>query len=125
METSLERLRKKIADIEAKLADLRIAERELVALDAVPPPKAAPAPAAKRTLATIAAPAPRQTIGAAIAGVLSQHGALSVAEIADLINATGRDIDKRSVSYALQAMKRQGLVKSGDGKWMLRKARSK
>jgi hypothetical protein len=39
--------------------------------------------------------------------------------------AAGREINKRSVSYSPQAMKKQGLVKSGDGKWMLRKARAK
>lgn len=68
---------------------------------------------------------PRQTIGAAIAGVLDQHGALPAAKIAGHIEATGRKINRRSVSFALQAMKKQGLVKSTDGKWSLRKTRAK
>ena len=65
----------------------------------------------------------RQTIGAAIAQVLGEHGALPVAEIAGQIKAAGRDIGKRSVSHSLQAMKKQGLVKSGNGRWMLSRAR--
>ena len=56
-----------------------------------------------------------QTIGAAIADVLGQHGALSAAEIADHIRATGRDINNRTVSFSLQALKKRGLVKSADG----------
>jgi DNA invertase Pin-like site-specific DNA recombinase len=36
MDTSLERIRAKIAELETKLADLRIAERELQALEKVP-----------------------------------------------------------------------------------------
>ncbi|MBA3726610.1 MAG: hypothetical protein H0W86_09190 [Armatimonadetes bacterium] len=67
----------------------------------------------------------RQTIGAAIADVLGQHGALSAAEIADRIKAAGRDISNRAVSFSLQALKKRGLVKSADGRWTLPKARSR
>ncbi len=131
MDTSLERIRAKIAALEAKLADLRIAERELVALEGAPAAKTATTPRPKpkrkpKAKAKAKGPSPaRQTIGAAIAEVLTEHGALPVGEIAEQINAAGRDIGKRSVSYSLQAMKKQGLVKSGDGKWMLAKPRSK
>jgi repressor of nif and glnA expression len=66
-----------------------------------------------------------QTIGAAIADVLGQLGALSAAEIADRIKAAGRDISNRAVSFSLQALKKRGLVKSADGRWTLPKARSR
>ncbi|MFA5952959.1 MAG: winged-helix domain-containing protein, partial [Hyphomicrobium sp.] len=64
-------------------------------------------------------------IGAAIAEVLDQHGALSAAEISERIKATGRDIDNRSVSFALQALKKRGLAKNTDGKWAAPKARGR
>jgi len=83
MDTSIERIRAKIAELEAKLSNLRIAQ------------------------------------------VLGEHGALPVAEIAGQIKAAGRDVGKRSVSHSLQAMKKQGLVKSGNGRWMLSKARNR
>src|SRR5262249_20759903 len=76
MDTSLERIRAKIAELEAKLADLRIAERELVALG--------PAPARKSTAARTPKVNPKRkgkgpspaspTIGAAIAEVLHEQG---------------------------------------------------
>jgi cell pole-organizing protein PopZ len=72
----------------------------------------------------VAGPGPRQTIGAAITDALGDQGALSVAEIAARIEATGRSIDKRSISYSLQAMKKQGRVKAADGNWLLVKARA-
>jgi hypothetical protein len=92
MDTSLERIRAKIAELEAKLADLRIAERELVALG--------PAPARKSTAARTPKVKPKRkgkgpspaspTIGAAIAEVLHEHGALAVTEIAEQIKAGKR-----------------------------------
>jgi hypothetical protein len=113
MDTSIEHIRAKIAELEAKLSNLRIAERELLALKPKRKPKAnRPSPV-------------RQTIGAAIAQVLGEHRALPVAEIAGQIKAAGRDVGKRSVSHSLQAMKKQGLVKSGNGRWMLSKARTR
>jgi hypothetical protein len=48
---------------------------------------------------------------------LGQQGALSAAEIAEHIRATGRDINNRTVSFSLQALKKRGLAKSADGKW--------
>jgi hypothetical protein len=122
---TLERIRAKITEIEAKLADLRIAERELLALSPAPARSAAPAPAreakAKPGRKPKAAAGPRQTIGAAITDALGDQSALSVAEIAARIEATGRAIDKRSISYSLQAMKKQGRVKASDGNWVLAK----
>jgi len=124
---TLERIRAKITEIEAKLADLRIAERELLALSPAPAPAraAAPPPAreakAKPGRKPKAAAGPRQTIGAAITDALGDQSALSVAEIAARIEATGRAIDKRSISYSLQAMKKQGRVKASDGNWVLAK----
>lgn len=132
---TLERIRAKITEVEAKLADLKIAERELVALAPAPARAAAPTPASAPAPVRefkgrpgrkpkAAAGGPRQTIGAAITDALDDQGALSVAEIAARIEATGRAIDKRSISYSLQAMKKQGRVKASDGNWMLAKARA-
>jgi hypothetical protein len=127
MDTSLERIRAKIAELETKLADLRIAERELQALEKLPAGKTrtAPGPKPKRKPQASNQEEARQTIGAAIADVLGQHGALSAAEIADRIKAAGRDISNRAVSFSLQALKKRGLVKSADGRWTLPKARSR
>jgi hypothetical protein len=127
MDTSLERIRAKIAELEAKIADLRIAEREIQALEKLPARKTRPAPGPKpkpEPEASNQAEA-RQTVGSAIADVLGQQGALSAAEIAEHIRATGRDINNRTVSFSLQALKKRGLAKSADGKWTLRKARSR
>lgn len=130
MDTSLERIRAKIADLEAKITDLRIAERELQSLER--PPARKPKTAAK------AKPAPRQklkgkpkaddqpetqpTMGSVIAEVLGQQGALSATEIADHIKATGREVNNRAVSFSLQSLKKRGLAKRADGKWALSKA---
>jgi hypothetical protein len=140
MDTALERIHAKIAELEAKISDLRIAERELQALDKVsarqtktgPEPQPRQKPGRKAALKPKLRGKPkasepaeaRQTIGAAITEVLDQHGALSAAEIAERIKATGRDISNRTVSFSLQALKKRGLVKSADGKWTL-KARSR
>jgi hypothetical protein len=126
-EMSLELIRTKIAELESKIADLRTTERELLALGAAPAVSAEvarqPAPRRKYT-ARKQSTGPRKTIGAAIAEVLGSYGPLEVAEIADRIQSTGREINRRTVSYSLQAMKKQGLVKSGDGKWGLAKGRA-
>jgi len=125
MDSSLERIRAKIAELEAKLADLRIAERELLALEKLPARNTRTVPGPKRKpKASDQKEARRHTIGAAIADVLGQHGTLSSAEIADHIRTTGRDINNRAVSFSLQALKKRGLVKSADGKWALLKVRS-
>ncbi len=134
MDTALERIRAKIAELEADLVNLRIAERELLNLDrpSTRRTKALPTevikseveagPAAKRAEAETGR---RETIGTAITEVLQQHGALSAAGIAEQIVATGRDVNNRAVSFALQAMKKRGLVKTADGEWSLGKARAK
>jgi hypothetical protein len=133
MDMSLELIRTKIAELETKIADLRVTERELMALGAAPAERAKaerkPRMQTKSTARTKSTPrtrsaGPRKTIGAAITEVLGQHGPLEVAEIADQIQSTGRDINRRTVSYSLQAMKKQGLVKAGDGKWGLSKSRA-
>ena len=141
MDTSPERIHTKIAELETKIADLRIAEREILALDQVstrptrtasapkpkqkPGPKATPRPKFRGELKASEPAEARQTIGAAISEVLDQHGALSVADIAERIKATGRDINNRTVSFALQALKKRGLVKSKDGKWTPSKTRAR
>ena len=145
MDTSIERIQAKVAELEAKIADLRIAERELLALDessarqtkmaSEPTPKAKPKqkPGPKAAVqpklqnkANVTKPAEaRQTIGAAIAEVLVEHGPLPAAEIAERIKATGRDINNRTVSFALQALKKRGLAKNTNGKWTAPKARSR
>ena len=158
MPTAVEQIRAKIAGLEAQLGGLRIAERELQALDRIsarktktaPAPKAKqkPAPKAKQKPApkaqqktapkakVKAAPkpksqkpvsgdtGPRQTIGGAITEVLGQHGPLPAAGVAERIKAGGRDINNRTVSFALQALKKRGLAKNTDGKWTVAKGRS-
>src|SRR5208337_1146972 len=97
MDTPLERIRTKIAELETKIADLRIAEREIQALDQVsapltrtasepklkqkPGPKATPRSKLRGEPKASEPTEPRQTIGAAISEVLDQHGALSAADI--------------------------------------------
>jgi Ribonuclease R winged-helix domain len=125
MDTSLARIRAKIAELEVKIADLRIAEREIRALEKLPSRKTRPGPGPKRKPEASNQAEARQTIGSAIADVLGQQGALSAAEIAEHIRATGRDIRNRTVSFSLQSLKKRGLAKSADGKWTLRKARSR
>ena len=149
MPTAVEQIHTKIAELEAKIADLRIAERELLALEkssarqarTAPEPKIKqkPGPKAKRKpgpkaslrpklLSESKASAPaeaRQTIGSAITEVIDRHGALSAAEIAEHVKATGRDINNRTVSFALQALKKRGRAKNTDGKWSLPKARGR
>jgi hypothetical protein len=127
MDTSLERIRAKIAELEAKLTDLRIAERELVALESAPARKTTAPRAPKRKPARrekAASPA-RQTISAAITEVLHAQGALPAAEIAEHIKAGGGKIGKRTISQSLQALKKQGRVRIRAGKWMLLKGRAK
>ncbi|SFK90933.1 hypothetical protein SAMN05444581_1522 [Methylocapsa palsarum] len=143
MLTSLERIHEKIADLETKISHLRIAERELLALDKgssrqtkaapSPAPKAKQKPATKsssRKLQTSKPPAskaaePRQSVAAAISEVLGQHGDLSASEISGLINAAGPEVNNRSVSFALQGLKKRGLAKNTGGKWSVGKERSR
>jgi hypothetical protein len=143
MPTAVEQIHTKIAELEARIGDLRIAERELLALDrisarqtktaAAPKAKQKPGPKAKLTSArkpkgrkaASSQTQPRQTIGAAIAEVLGQHGPLPAAEIAERIKATGREINNRTVSFALQALKKRGLAKNTDGKWTAAKGRGR
>jgi len=143
MDTTLERIHAKIAELEMKILNLRITERELQALDNIlarptkttPEPKARqkPGPKPRPTLRPKLRGKPkasgdaerRQTIGAAISAVLAEHGALSAAAIAEHVKATGRDINNRTVSFALQALKKRGLVKNTDGKWAAAKARAR
>lgn len=133
MDTSLERIRAKIAELEAKISDLRIAERELHALEDLPARRTRAAAAPKTTVEAPKAkrgPKPKtgprgETIGAAITAVLDEHGSVSAAEIAERIKATGRDITNRTVSFALQALKKRGLAKNTNGKWSPPKSRSK
>ncbi len=155
MDTSLDRIQAKIAELETRLDSLKIAERELQQLEApsingvpstkvrpseVPPtepalvpkvrkarvprvPKAEPIEAMAEEPAD--EDAPKQTIGAAITDVLTQHGALTASAIAEAVVASGKDINNRAVSFALQALKKRGLVKSAGGEWSLKGGRRK
>jgi len=122
METSINRIRAKIAELEARIADLRIAERELEALDAAPAPRRKPKARAKRNPKTNDSSKAPQTVGAAIAEVLNRNGALSLADLADQMKTAGREVSRGTLSNTIQTMKRRGVVKSVDGKWMLPKA---
>jgi len=128
MKTSIDRIRAKIADLEARIADLRIAERELEALDATPAPRTKPkakAKKAKRKTKTDDATIAPQTVGAAITEVLKRTGALPLAELAEQLRAAEREVSSGTLSNTLQTMKKRGTVKSGGGKWMLPKTRAK
>jgi hypothetical protein len=125
MNTSIDRIRAKIADLEARINDLHIAERELEALDAAPVLRTKLKAKAKRKPATRNASEARQTIGAAITEVLNRTGALPLAELAEQITAAGREVSGGTLSNTLQTMKKRGAVKSGSGKWMLPKSRAR
>jgi repressor of nif and glnA expression len=45
--------------------------------------------------------------------------------MAERVSEAGRDISNRAISFALQALKKRGHVKSVDGEWTLAKGRSK
>jgi hypothetical protein len=142
MDTSLELIRSKIEALETQIANLRIAERELHALEKPSSRKAAAAekPVTRKTrkprtprsveadadteTGTSEAPA-KMTIGATITEILGEYGALSVGGIADHISTTGRDISNRAISFTLQALKKRGLVKSANGEWSVAKTRGK
>jgi len=125
MNTSIDRIRAKIADLEARIADLHIAERELEALDAGPILRTKLKAKAKRKPATRNASEARQTVGAAITEVLNRTGALPLAELAEQLRAAEREVSGGTLSNTLQTMKKRGAVKSGGGKWMLPKTRAK
>ena len=125
MKTSIDRIRAKIADLEARIADLRITERELEALDAEPVLRTKLKAKAKRKPAPRNVSEARQTIGAAITEVLNRTGALPLAELAEQLRAAEGEVSGGTLSNTLQTMKKRGAVTSGGGKWMLPKARAK
>ena len=125
MKTSIEHIRAKITELEARITDLRIAERELEALDAAPAPRGKLKAKAKRKPATHNASEARQTVGAAITEVLNRTGALPLAELAEQLRAAEREVSGGTLSNTLQTMKKRGAVKSAGGKWMLPKTRAK
>jgi len=125
MKTSIEHIRAKITELEAKITDLRIAERELKALDTVSAPQGKLKAKAKRKPATRNASGARQTVGAAITEILNRTGALPLAELAEQLSAAEREVSSGTLSNTLQTMKKRGAVKSGGGKWMLPKTRAK
>ena len=142
MNTSLERIRAKIAKLDAQIANARIAEREILVLEkdigrpkkptlGRPPKaesKAKSAPKKKAVAAGSAEtgqPEARQSIASAITGVLGVHGSLPAAKIAEQLKASGRDITNRTVSFSLQGLKKRRLVKSANGEWSLLKTRGK
>ena len=125
MKTSIDRIRAKITELEARITDLRIAERELEALDTVSAPRGKLKAKAKRKSATHDASEARQTIGAAITEVLKRAGALPLAELAEQLRTAEREVSGGTLSNTLQTMKKRGAVKSGGGKWMLPKIGAK
>jgi hypothetical protein len=133
MDDVLEQIRFKITELEAKLSDLHTTERELSALERreLQRPKAAPKWPAKPGRKANQQPVmeepqeKRQTVGAAVTEALAGHDPLTVGEIAEAVTTSGRPIDNRAISFALQALKKRGLVKGVDGKWTVPKARSR
>ena len=125
MKTSIDRIRANITELEARITDLRITERELEALDTVSAPRGKLKAKAKRKPATRNVSEARQTIGTAITEVLTRTGALPLAELAEQVTAAGREVSSGTLSNTLQTMKKRGAVKSAGGKWMLPKTRAK
>jgi len=125
MKTSIEHIRVKITELEARITDLRITERELEALDTAPAPRGKLKAKAKRKSATHNASGARQTIGTAIAEILTRTGALPLAELAEQLRTAEREVSGGTLSNTLQTMKKRGAVKSAGGKWMLPKTRAK
>ncbi len=101
MKNSIDRIRAKITELEARIADLRIAERELEALDTVPAPRRKLKAKAKQKPATRNSSEARQTIGAAITEVLNRTGALPLSELAEQITAAGREVSGGTLSNSL------------------------
>ena len=119
-------IRAKIAELEANIADLRIAQLHSGARKAsLAEDKTWTGQSQNEVKASNQARRARPSGRSAIADILGRRGALSAAEIAEHIRATGRDISNRTVSFSLQSLKKRGLAKSADGKWTLRKARSR
>ena len=121
MKTSIDHIRAKITELEARIADLRNSERELEALDTASAPRGKLKAKAKRKPATHNAPEARQTVGAAITEVLNRTGALPLAELAEQLRAAERKVSSGTLSNTLQTMKKRGAVKSAGGKWMCRR----
>jgi hypothetical protein len=121
MKTSIEHIRAKIAELEARITDLRIAERELEALDSAPVLLKKLKAKAKQKSATHNEPEARQTVGAAITEVLNRTGALPLAELAEQMRVAGREVSGGTLSNTLQTMKKRGAIKSAGGKWVLPK----
>jgi len=128
MDSSLERIRAKIIELETKLTNLRIAESELLALGGTVStgkgrrgrPPVVRTDAAAEDGAEAAPTSGKMTIGNAIQTVLGEHGSLAVGGIAEKIQAMGRDINNRAISFTLQALKKRGVVKSANGEWTLK-----
>ena len=95
MKRSIEHIRAKITELEARITDLRITERELEALDTAPAPRGKLKAKAKRKPATHNASEARQTVGAAITEVLTRTGALPLAELAEQLRAAGEGGEQR------------------------------
>jgi hypothetical protein len=130
MDDALEQIRLKITELEAKLSDLHTTERELSALErrelqragVASKRSAKPGPKAKPVVEETSEK--RQTVGGAVTEVLTGHDPMTVGEIANAVIASGRPIDNRAISFALQALKKRGLVKGVDGKWTVQKTRA-
>jgi hypothetical protein len=125
MKRSIEHIRAKITELEARITDLRITERELEALDTAPAPRGKLKAKAKRKPATHNASEARQTVGTAITEVLTRTGALPLAELAEQVTVAGRELSSGTLSNTLQTMKKRGAVKSAGGKWMLPNTRAR
>lgn len=128
---SLERIRAKITELEEKLVNLRIAERELLALEEAPSRKPRGGPKLEPDEVINAEPTVNDdaggqpTISATVIDILSKHGSLTVPGIAEHVATTGRDISNRAISFALQGLKKRAAVKSIGGEWTLVQSKRK
>ncbi len=132
MESSLERVRNQIATLELQITNLRIAEREILALSSTPAARPSRTPQSKpaaepearkqiiRRKRRIIAPAlARQSITSSVADILRANGSLPVAAIAKEIRRTRRNVSNRAVSFAVQELKRRGVAVKNGAQWVL------
>jgi hypothetical protein len=118
---SLTHIRVQIAELETKIANLRIAERVVEALEPALERKAKPKAKVDQKPKTEGEAKTQQTVGAAIVDILGRNDALPLDDIAEEIRRAGRNVRIGTVSTTLGRMQTRGIVKSGSGKWMLAK----
>jgi len=120
MDNALSLIQAKIAEVEAKLAHLKVAEAELSKL-AKSPSKFRVAAPTKKSKVTVATDANNdKPLTQRIRDVLRSSDGMTALQIIELLA-----VENRAVSFALQAMKRRGEAKNKDRVWSIAKRRGR